>query len=388
MSSKEIAKELHAPFRKPTSFRKVITAGKDDIWSVDLVEMKLGKREEGIEISASQKKNIALNDGYCYIFMCIDCFTRYAWAIPMKDKTKETSWKAFNKILTESGRQPNKIWADEGSEFYNSLWEKKLADLGITLYSTGNEKKAVMVERLNRTIKTWMYELFTEKQSKKWIDILPKLIERYNNRKHSAIGMTPTKASDISPKYQKQLVKAQYKDAIGEIGTPKYALKDWVRIAKIKGTFEKGYEASWSKELFMINRIDLNIPIMYHLQDIDGDEVKGTFYESEIRKTKQSIEAYIKSVSVKHNKPGADYVVKVLDWKNNPASKAKFDRYMIKVEYNTGDSEWHTLGKYIGIEKDGVFKVSARNPSHILAPIGDYLKSIPELKKAVWDKVL
>ena len=385
MSSKEIAKELHKPFRQPTSFRKVITAGKDDLWSIDLVDMKLGKSKKAEALTDEEKDNITLNNGYRYIFMCIDCFTRYAWAVPMKNKDMGTSWSAFDKIMKESNRKPHKVWSDEGTEFFNKLWEKKLDNLGITLYATGNEKKAVMVERLNKTIKTWMWQIFTEQGDKKWIDIIDELLERYNNRKHSSIGLSPAKASDISHKTERKLVKQQYLDAVGEIGTPKYALKDWVRIARIKGKFEKGYEAYWSKELYMINRIDLNIPIMYHLQKIDGENMKGAFYESEIRKTKQKVEDYIKSFDINHNK--GEYVKKVLEWKNNPASKAKFDRYMIKVEYNTGDSEWHTLGKYIGNEVNGVFKATSRNPSHILAPIGDYLKSVPELKKAVWDKV-
>ena len=60
---------------------------------------------------------------------------------------------------------------------------------------------------------------------------------------------------------------------------------DYVRIARIKGTFEKGYTKKWSEEIYRILAIDLNKPIKYHLQDENGEDVKGAFYESELQKT-------------------------------------------------------------------------------------------------------
>ena len=49
----------------------------------------------------------------------VDIFSKYAWVILLKDKRGTTITNAFQKILDESNRKPNKIWVDEGSEFYN-----------------------------------------------------------------------------------------------------------------------------------------------------------------------------------------------------------------------------------------------------------------------------
>ena len=267
MTSDLVSSELHKPFKKPKVFSKVITEGKDDIWSIDLVEMS--------------KDNA--DSGYRYILTCIDCFTRFAWAVPMKNKTPEEAWKAFNSILVDSGRKPNKIWADQGSEFFNDVWKKEREALDIDLYYTSNAKKAVMIERFNRTLKTWMWQRFTKQGNHKWLAMLPSLMKKYNTRTHSSIGMSPDLASRVSKKTLKSLAKEQYGDAIGKIVKPKFALHDWVREAVVKGKFDKGYTANWSEELYQIVGIDLNEPIKYQLADINGDYVDGKKYQSEIK---------------------------------------------------------------------------------------------------------
>ena len=359
-----IVKELHKPAKPTKVFRKVFSAGKDDIWSIDLVDMT---------------KYEAENDGYGWILTCIDLFTRYAWAIPMKTKSKKDSWKAFKEIL-DSGRTPTKIWSDQGTEFLNDDWSTQLKSRNITLYFTGAEKKAVMVERLNRTIKTWMWQIFTAKENHSWVGILPGLLKRYNNKVHSAINMTPDQASTHNRKATPLRDEA--------LGKPKYELRDWVRISNYKDKFDKGYTTNWSKELFQIVRIVLNKPVMYYLRDINGDAIQGGFYENELHKTKQTVEDYIKSVTKSHNKPGQVVVERVLSWREDVKSKAKFNKFILKVELSDGSSEEVPLGNYIGIEKNGVFKATTRNPVHILSPIGDYLRSIPRLKREVYDVVL
>ena len=99
-----IAKELHKPAKQPKEFRKVVSLGKDDVWSIDLVDMSAYASE---------------NNGFKFIITCIDTATRYAWAVPMKNKTAAESWRAFKEIL-DQGRKPSrsKIWSDEGSEFF------------------------------------------------------------------------------------------------------------------------------------------------------------------------------------------------------------------------------------------------------------------------------
>ena len=87
-------------------------------------------------------------------FVCtIDLFSKYSWVIPIKDKKRASIINAFKKILSDSNRKPNKIWADQSSEFYNKSFKDFLKMNNIEMYSTYNEEKAVVAERFIRTLK-------------------------------------------------------------------------------------------------------------------------------------------------------------------------------------------------------------------------------------------
>ena len=88
-----------------------------------------------------------------YLLCAVDLFSKYALVVPIKDKKGITTVNAFQIILDSSKREPSKIWADQGSEFYNSSFKKWLKDNGIEMYSTYNEGKSVLAERFIRTLK-------------------------------------------------------------------------------------------------------------------------------------------------------------------------------------------------------------------------------------------
>ena len=89
-----------------------------------------------------------LNKGVRFLLCAIDIFSKYAWVVPLKDKNGISIVNAFQKFLKQSNRKPHKIWVDEGSEFYNSSFKKWLQDNDIAMYSTNNEEKSVVAERL------------------------------------------------------------------------------------------------------------------------------------------------------------------------------------------------------------------------------------------------
>ena len=118
--------------------RKVHAAFKDNIWGVDLADMQLlSKYKKGIK----------------FLLCVIDIFSKYAWVVPLKDKKGISIVKAFQIILKQSNRKPNKIWVDKGYELYNAYFKKLLQDNDIVMYSTHNEGKSVVAERFIRTIK-------------------------------------------------------------------------------------------------------------------------------------------------------------------------------------------------------------------------------------------
>ena len=92
------------------------------------------------------------NKGIKYLLYVIDLFSKYAFVVPLKDKKGASIVNAFQSILDKSGRKPNKIWVDQGSEFYNHNFKKWLANNDISMYSTYNEGKSVVAERFIRTL--------------------------------------------------------------------------------------------------------------------------------------------------------------------------------------------------------------------------------------------
>ena len=145
-SSLILADELHKPVIKKFNKRKVYSQFNDNIWGVDLADMQ----------SLSIK-----NKGIKYLLCAIDLFSKYAFVVPLKDKKGISITNAFKKIIKQSGRKPNKIWVDQGSEFYNHDFKKWLSDNDIEMYSTYNEGKSVVVERFIRTLKNKLYKHMT-----------------------------------------------------------------------------------------------------------------------------------------------------------------------------------------------------------------------------------
>jgi Tat protein secretion system quality control protein TatD with DNase activity len=98
----------------------------------------------------------------------------------------------------------------------------------INYYSTYSEKKASVVERFNRTLKEKMWKQFSMQGSYKWIDILPKLVNEYNNTRHRTIGMKP---SEVNKKNEQILLETVNKIKNMSV-KPKYKIGDKVRISK------------------------------------------------------------------------------------------------------------------------------------------------------------
>ena len=261
---KTLAEELHKPVRRKFKRRRVLVNGINKIWAADLVDMQAFTK---------------FNRGVKYLLAVIDVFSKYGWLIPLKDKTGKSVASALKTIL--KGRKLGKMWVDKGKEFYN----KDVKDL-ITLYSTQNEEKACVVERWIRTMKEKMSKYFSANSTNIYIDVLPDLIKEYNNTRHSSIKMMPVQAS----KKENELTvwRNLYPEhlEIHDIN-PKFSVGDTVRISKKKKTFEKGYTTRWTEEIFTIVEVKRTSPVTYKIADLNGEEIQGTFYKSELQKISQ-----------------------------------------------------------------------------------------------------
>ena len=123
-------------------------------------------------------------------------YSKYAFVIPLKDKNGISTVNAFNKIIKQSNRKPNKIWVDQGGEFYNNVFRKWLSNNDIIMYSTYNEGKSVVAERFIRTLKNKLYKHMTATGKNVYRDVLDDVVNKYNNTKHSTIKMKPVDVRD------------------------------------------------------------------------------------------------------------------------------------------------------------------------------------------------
>ena len=145
-NNKILAEELHKPLIKKLNKRKVYSQFRDNIWGVDLADMQ-----------SLSKKNKCIK----YLLCAIDLFIKYAFVVPLKDRKGISIVNAFNKIIKQSNRKPNKIWVDQRAEFYNHVFKKWLSDNDIIMHSTFNEGKSVVAERFIRTLKNKLYKHMT-----------------------------------------------------------------------------------------------------------------------------------------------------------------------------------------------------------------------------------
>ena len=101
------------------------------------------------------------------------------------------------------------------------------------------------------------------------IEVLPKVLIEYNNTIHSTIKMTPTEASMTKNQDKvRQIYNEKYSDYDPKEPKIKLNIGDKVRISKIKRTFEKGYTPNWSKEIFIIDKVQDTKPTTYKLKDL------------------------------------------------------------------------------------------------------------------------
>ena len=285
---KQLTATLHKPIRINFPRNRVIVMSIDEQWQADLCDMSF-KAED--------------NDDHTFILTCIDCFSKYAWAIPLKSKHADEILRAFKEIL-KSGRKPKRLQTDKGKEFLNTKVQNFLRQHGIHFFTTESEKKASIVERFNRTMKGRTYKYFTAKNTYRYIDVLQSLVDGYNNTYHRSIKMKPAlvrKRHQIAIRQHLYGVKKPIRKGINKAKRSssksyKYMIGDLVRIIKARLTFNRGYLPNWSEEIFLVyDRKSFKEP-QYYLRDYNGEDIKGGFYEKELQLVQDQNEYRVEKV--------------------------------------------------------------------------------------------
>jgi transposase InsO family protein len=240
--------QIHKPVNKRITSRPIIVNGPGKMWAMDLVDMQ---------------KLMGYNDMRRYILTTVDLFGKYANAVPLLNKQQTTVTKALLGILdqTPEAWQPSVIVSDRGSEFQVGM-ERVLASRKIKLIHSQayNPQSNGAIERLNRTIKSQLFEHMTRMQTKRWIDLLEPIIYNINHSPHSTTRFTPEALMDKTDAETVKLVtdRMRHKIKRSTESDVKFNVNDAVRVALIseagvrKNKFKKRIEPNWSLDIFTV----------------------------------------------------------------------------------------------------------------------------------------
>ena len=264
---KEIAKEIFSPVIKKFDRIKIIPHYKDGCWSTDLIDR-------------SSLSNY--NKNYKFIFTIIDNYTKYAWAIPPKDKSGKSTTTALKSLIKKTKRKPDKFWSDRVKEFYNKTFLDFLKEQNIHIYSTHSDLKAVFVERFNRTLLDLIKEPMYIEGKACWLNHLNTAMEKYNNRVHGTTKLTPFEMFTNTNKINNIKIIKNNTASLARHNLPKFQIGDFVRVPDKRNIYSKGYTTNWNREFFKIYKINNTNPVTYGLVDENNEQIEGKYYEPEL----------------------------------------------------------------------------------------------------------
>lgn len=228
------------------------------------------------------------NNGVKYILVCVDVYSRLMLVQTLKKKNSAHMLAALRKMLEETPQfvGVRRLFTDRGSEFYNKVIQNYLQKKNIKLYSVFSEMKSSMVERAIKTLKHNLYRYMTQSNSLKYIHILPKIVDVYNRTFHRILKNTPQAIHNLQ---NIEDIRRQFKvmylnnDITKTNIIPRLQVGQYVRLAKSRNTFHKGFWPQNTEEIFQVCRIDKTQPIpTYKIKDLNNETISGMFYEQEL----------------------------------------------------------------------------------------------------------
>lgn len=231
LKKQEVA-QVHAPRKEVENYFPIKSNHQDHIWQADLMDV------------SAQAHN---NNGVNFLLCVVDIWSRYAFVRPLKNKEAKTVATAFEDILAE--RSPEILMSDNGSEFINRTFTRLRNEHNIraSYAEPGDHHRMGIVERFNKTIREALTKYMTAFKTKHWLDVLDKLVKKYNNTIHSSTGSKP---SEPVAKRIEAIVADKEDKARREVST--FRIGDEVRSLKNKVMFEKGAMPKWSSSTMKV----------------------------------------------------------------------------------------------------------------------------------------
>ena len=273
---------LHVPARYKFQHRTYNVRNLDDFWESDVIDFKSLKN---------------YNNDFSYILIIIDLLSKFAWVEILKDKSASSVANGFEKILKKAGgRKCLYLRTDKGGEYTGKHFQKVLKKHNIKHCTARNPvTKCSIAERFIRSIKMRIYRYFTHTNTRRYIDVLDKIVYAYNHSRHSGTLFRPVDVTlKNAQQARKNLAERYEKNFPRNKKKPRFRVGTLVRISREQVVFRKAYEGVFSLELFKISRILRGrFPILYVLEDLEGEKIEGDFYEEELTQVDKNLEEAI-----------------------------------------------------------------------------------------------
>ena len=257
----------------------------------------------------------------------------------MKNKTTKETLMAIKNVFCKSRLQPETFRSDAGKEFIGKDVKEYLADHEIYQQATTNEKKANYAERVIQTLKKKIYTYLYYHKTCKYIDVLQELVQGYNESYHSRIKKAPI---TINKENELQVWTEQYlpkkSDKIQKVKF-KFSPGDMVQISGARSPFSRGFEQTYTEELFKVRQRFATVPATYMLEDLNKVQVAGLFYEPEMALVKgkgKDSEILVEKILVERTRKGHKQVL--IKLKGYPGSFNLWVATWYKTKNNMNDS--------------------------------------------------
>lgn len=232
------------------------------------------------------------NDGVRFLLLLIDIMTKKIWVYPLPNKSARAMLPAMQVWLADLRVKPKILRTDQGNEFKNRAVQDLLARENVEWQPAFGTLKACIAERVNKTLQIIIFKYLTQKETLRYVDVLPELVKTYNTRPHRTLsGLTPAYAD--RPRNEREVQSIflrRYADfeKYRKTSLP-FRVGDLVRIkteAKKISSSSRAYSEQFHGEYYNIVRINRTLPVaLYYLRSADtGELIEGGFYANELQR--------------------------------------------------------------------------------------------------------
>ena len=272
---------LHRPSKKNFLSQRILAPKPKVIISLDLIDIK----------------NLSeFNNGYKYLILFVDVFSKYLTIIPIKTKHKESILYGLKQFFEKKDNYKyTRIYADKESGLYSHLTRDYLKKKNKKVYSNSSqERKNAISERYIRIFKQKLFRYMTHYNTNMYLDKLNDIVMSINkgtNRSLKNVNLSPEKLHNIEDKLflQNQFKKMFYIKGDVKNKVQLFKVGDIVRIPKSAYTqsiFFKKYNVLNSEEIFKISDVKTDrTPYLYILKDLGNEKIQGSFYGDELTKS-------------------------------------------------------------------------------------------------------